>query len=87
MKSFFTLLTLSLILCISCSKQISETVVQTPVVEKNMIDKPAEQTEIIWDEWGVPHIYATDNDKLFYSFGWAQMKSHANTILLSLIHI
>ena len=40
-----------------------------------------EITELIWDEWGVPHIYAKNNQDLFYSFGWAQMHSHANTIL------
>ncbi len=39
------------------------------------------QTEILWDKWGVPHIYAKNNDELFYAFGWAQMHSHANTIL------
>jgi acyl-homoserine-lactone acylase len=38
-------------------------------------------SEILWDEWGVPHIYAQNNDDLFYCFGWAQMHSHANTIL------
>ncbi len=41
----------------------------------------SDQTEILWDEWGVPHIYAKDKEELFYAFGWAQMHSHANTIL------
>ncbi len=44
-------------------------------------DQSFARTEILWDEWGVPHIYARNNDELFYAFGWAQMKSHANTIL------
>ena len=35
----------------------------------------------MWDEWGVPHIYAKNNEELFYAFGWAQMKAHTNTIL------
>ncbi len=38
-------------------------------------------TELLWDEWGVPHIYAKNNNELFYTFGYAQMHSHANTIL------
>ena len=38
-------------------------------------------TEILWDEWGVPHIYARNNNELFYAFGWAQIKAHTNTIL------
>ncbi len=41
----------------------------------------ANQTEIFWDNWGVPHIYGTDNNSLFKAFGWAQAKSHGNLIL------
>ncbi len=40
-----------------------------------------EQTEILWDSWGVPHIFATDNSSLFYALGWAQARSHGNLIL------
>lgn len=38
-------------------------------------------TEILWDEWGVPHIYSDNNTDLMYAFGWAQMHNHANLIL------
>src|SRR5690606_27316440 len=38
-------------------------------------------TEILWDTWGVPHIYAQDHRGLFYAFGWSQMHNHANLIL------
>ncbi len=44
-------------------------------------EEQAESTQILWDEWGVPHIYAQNNKELFYSFGWAQMQSHGNLIL------
>jgi acyl-homoserine-lactone acylase len=37
--------------------------------------------EIMWDNWGVPHIYATTSQEMYYAFGWAQMNSHANLIL------
>ena len=40
-----------------------------------------EQTEILWDEWGVPHIYAQNQEELGFAFGWAQMHSHGNLIL------
>ncbi len=40
-----------------------------------------EHTEILWDQWGVPHIFAPDNRSLFYALGWAQAKSHGNLIL------
>lgn len=39
------------------------------------------QTEILWDNWGVPHIFARNPNELFYSFGWAQMHSHGNLLL------
>lgn len=38
-------------------------------------------TEILWDEWGVPHIYAHTTTGLFYATGWAQMESHGDLIL------
>lgn len=37
--------------------------------------------EIMWDNWGVPHIYAPDENAMFYAFGWVQMESNANAIL------
>jgi len=39
------------------------------------------RTEILWDSWGVPHIYGKDAKGLFQAFGWAQMQSHGNLIL------
>ncbi|HBL14009.1 MAG TPA: acylase [Cyanobacteria bacterium UBA11162] len=40
-----------------------------------------EQTEILWDTWGVPHIYGKDTESLFQAMGWAQTASHGNLIL------
>lgn len=37
--------------------------------------------EILWDRYGVPHIYATDMRQMYYEFGWAQMHNHANLLL------
>lgn len=41
----------------------------------------AAANEILWDMWGVPHIYAASNADAFYAFGWAQMENHANLML------
>lgn len=41
----------------------------------------SERTEILWDSWGVPHIYAKDAEGLFRALGWAQMQSHGDLIL------
>jgi acyl-homoserine-lactone acylase len=38
-------------------------------------------TEILWDNYGVPHIYATTDRDLYYAFGWTQMHNHANLLL------
>ena len=44
--------------------------------------KPSyKQAEILWDTWGVPHIYAKNDESLFYAYGWAQAKNHGNLIL------
>ncbi len=37
--------------------------------------------EILWDTWGVPHIFAQDANSLFHAFGYAQAHSHGNLIL------
>ena len=37
--------------------------------------------EILWDTYGVPHIYGRNVSSLFQAFGWAQMQSHGNLIL------
>lgn len=40
-----------------------------------------ERNEILWDRWGVPHIYGTTEEDLFRGAGWAQMESHGDLIL------
>jgi acyl-homoserine-lactone acylase len=40
-----------------------------------------EVTELLWDTYGVPHIYGKDVKSLFRAFGWAQMHSHGNLLL------
>jgi acyl-homoserine-lactone acylase len=39
------------------------------------------RNEILWDSWGIPHIYGIDAAGLFHGFGWAQAQSHGNLIL------
>ncbi|MEM6631422.1 MAG: acylase [Bacteroidota bacterium] len=38
------------------------------------------ETEILWDTWGVPHIYAQSEAELFFAQGWANMHSHGDLI-------
>lgn len=37
--------------------------------------------EILWDTFGVPHVFARNEAGLFYGFGWAQAQNHGNVIL------
>lgn len=37
--------------------------------------------EILWDTWGIPHIFAEDEAGGFYALGWAQMHNHGNLLL------
>ena len=38
-------------------------------------------TEILWDTYGVPHIYAPNRNALAYAFGWSQMRNHSDLLL------
>jgi len=40
-----------------------------------------QSTEILWDTYGVPHIFGKDTSSLSHAFGWAQMQSHGNLLL------
>lgn len=42
---------------------------------------PVKSTEILWDTYGIPHIYGRDSVSAFRAFGWAQMQSHGNLLL------
>ena len=37
--------------------------------------------EILWDRYGVPHIYGGSADQVFEAFGWAQAQSHGDLLL------
>ena len=40
-----------------------------------------EETEILWDTYGVPHIFARTDEELFYAYAWAQMRAHSDLML------
>lgn len=42
---------------------------------------PATGAEILWDNYGVPHIFAADREALAYAWGWAQMQNHGDLLL------
>jgi acyl-homoserine-lactone acylase len=42
---------------------------------------PEKGTEILWDTYGIPHIYAPDHPSLFFAYGYAQMEGHAELLI------
>ena len=42
---------------------------------------PAQGTEILWDQYGIPHIFAADHESLFHAYGYAQMEAHSELLV------
>ena len=42
---------------------------------------PQKGTEILWDRYGIPHIFAPDHASLFYAYGYAQMEAHSELLV------
>jgi acyl-homoserine-lactone acylase len=40
-----------------------------------------DKVEILWDEYGIPHIYGPDLPSVMRGYGYAQMENHAELIL------
>jgi len=72
-KTFWFFNILMAILATSCTAPTSST--------QQSVSKPVPRNEILWDTWGIPHIYGKDAVGLFHGFGWAQAQSHGNLIL------
>jgi acyl-homoserine-lactone acylase len=51
--------------------------------EEGALEPSVSRPEILWDEWGVPHIFSPDNRGMFYAFGWAQAQNHRDLLLRS----
>jgi acyl-homoserine-lactone acylase len=43
--------------------------------------KASYRGEILWDSYGVPHVYGRSEEAVFYGFGWAQAQGHGDLIL------
>jgi acyl-homoserine-lactone acylase len=42
---------------------------------------PEHGTQILWDRYGVPHVYAKTVADLYYCYGWAQAEAHGDLLL------
>ena len=46
--------------------------------------KPQHGSEILWDKWGVPHIFAKNTRDMFYLYGYAQAEAHGDLLMRSM---
>ena len=46
--------------------------------------KPQHGSEILWDKWGVPHIFAKTTRDMFYLYGYAQTEAHGDLLMHSM---
>ncbi|WP_071189215.1 acylase [Trichormus sp. NMC-1] len=56
-------------------------IIFTLVVSSQSFSAVPKSTEILWDTYGIPHIYGNNHQGAFKAFGWAQMQSHGNLLL------
>ncbi len=38
-------------------------------------------TEILWDRWGVPHVFAKSVPDMYFCYGWVQAEAHGDLLL------
>lgn len=62
--------TLALLTLLACSKGAGNSDASAP-----------KTNEILWDTWGVPHVYATDDAHAFKGYGYAQAQAHGNLLM------
>lgn len=52
----------------------------TPISSRGASGVPG-AAEILWDSYGVPHIFASDRNGAARALGWAQMRNHGDLLL------
>ena len=70
-----------LALTTACSSPATAPPETTPPPPAPTPTEPAPTAEILWDTWGVPHLFAPTDDALFYAHGWAQAHAHGDLLL------
>ncbi len=64
-----------------CRAIVASLILVSSTVAPTAAGATTAQTEILWDRWGTPHIYASSSEEAFRAFGWAQTQSHGNLLL------
>jgi acyl-homoserine-lactone acylase len=80
-RNLLVLLLPALIAACNAAAPASRTSAAAPAPMLQRGGPDSARAELLWDDYGVPHIFAADAAALFYAFGWAQMRSHADLVL------
>lgn len=84
---FFTLLAAGLSACGPGSTPDGEGGSAETPAGKEVQGLPSRYNATIrWDEWGIPHIRAEDEESLFYAQGWAHARNHAELLVRNIGH-
>lgn len=51
------------------------------VISLSACNEDEREVSILWDDSGVPHVYAQSEQQLIYGLGWAHMRDHGNRML------
>ena len=51
------------------------------VAQNPAVYKPMKGSEILWDKWGVPHIFAKSTKDMFFLYGYAQTEAHGELLM------
>jgi acyl-homoserine-lactone acylase len=65
----------------TCAAISAVTILSLPAASAPVAEDNGAHGEILWDTFGVPHVFGKNEAGVFYGFGWAQVKSHANLVL------
>ncbi|HET7233731.1 MAG TPA: acylase [Longimicrobium sp.] len=71
----------SFLLSLSLSLSLPLAVPARAAAQTTAAPAPPERSEILWDTWGVPHVYGRTTEDLGYGYGWAQAQLHGDAIL------
>ena len=66
---------------VACAAAVALTAACSKSIPSRPSGGGAGSTEILWDSYGVPHIFASDRNGAARALGWAQMRNHGDLLL------
>lgn len=60
---------------------VAPAIAAPPADNKAPVYHPQKGSEILWDKYGVPHVFAKSTTDMFYCFGYAETAAHGDLLL------